>query len=99
MKLFWNHDNETDRFKDFYALGWCHSVQKSDRSGYWYHTGAATGASSVLLIQPTLKGKEEKTKLPKGICVCILVNVQEVYTNIVGVAAEIADIYNEDTGY
>lgn len=60
------------------------------RGGYWYHSGGAVGASSVLYIQPS---NGEAINGPRGICVAILVNIQSC--SVQKLAEELAEIYRE----
>lgn len=69
-----------------YGLGWA-VVPVNKKYGfcespYYYvsHTGGAIGASSVLLIAPKKVGAGE-TKLPQGIVVAVLANLQGVGLN------------------
>ncbi|CEF69266.1 Serine beta-lactamase-like protein LACTB, mitochondrial [Strongyloides ratti] len=88
----------------FYCLGWSHvpfkkcynSKDTFYRNGYWYHTGAAVGCSSILLIKPTTtkKRKYDNNDNPKGICVAILTNVQDCYNGITNLALDIAECFN-----
>uniref|UniRef100_A0A1I7X2U8 Protein kinase domain-containing protein n=1 Tax=Heterorhabditis bacteriophora TaxID=37862 RepID=A0A1I7X2U8_HETBA len=58
------------------ALGWMRvdgnavgGLQRTRPVGaFWYHTGAAVGASSVLLIQPCL---HQNPSFPRGVCVAM----------------------------
>ncbi|KAG8197639.1 hypothetical protein JTE90_001569 [Oedothorax gibbosus] len=70
-----------------YGMGWFVKAQKQEcqfcESNEFcvYHTGAAIGASSVLLILPKNISKDEYLKpelLPKGIAVTIICNMQSV---------------------
>jgi hypothetical protein len=58
-----------------------------------YHTGAAIGASSILLVKSDPHATPGASH-PQGICVAILVNLQSVDTQ--NLAREILDIF-EDT--
>jgi len=55
-----------------------------------FHTGAAVGASSALLIKP-LGDFQVDQPPPKGICVAILMNMQNV--GLAGVADDIAQLF------
>lgn len=79
-QLSWGGDNLG------YGLGWA-VVPVNKKYGfcesqYYYvsHTGGAIGASSVLLIAPKKVGAGE-TKLPQGIVVAVLANLQGVGLN------------------
>uniref|UniRef100_A0A0K0FU52 Serine beta-lactamase-like protein LACTB, mitochondrial (inferred by orthology to a human protein) n=1 Tax=Strongyloides venezuelensis TaxID=75913 RepID=A0A0K0FU52_STRVS len=88
----------------FYCLGWSHvPFEKNSchentfcKSGYWYHTGAAVGCSSVLLIKPTTtrNQKQEIYEYPQGICVAILTNVQDCYNGITNLALDVAESFS-----
>ncbi|XP_020776403.2 serine beta-lactamase-like protein LACTB, mitochondrial isoform X2 [Boleophthalmus pectinirostris] len=67
-----------------YAQGWL-VVEEEQKYGqcrkrrhYVSHTGAAVGASSVLLVLPAEK-LEQKKQLPQGVVVSIIMNMQFVY--------------------
>ena len=97
-----------------YAMGWC-SIPQHESKGpgrdirqYMSHTGAAVGASSVLLIMPrkdinnnsadpkdsVTNGLGESGKpCPKGVTVAVAVNMQGVGLN--KVAIKIAKIFDE----
>uniref|UniRef100_A0A0K0DU87 Beta-lactamase domain-containing protein n=1 Tax=Strongyloides stercoralis TaxID=6248 RepID=A0A0K0DU87_STRER len=87
----------------FYCLGWSHVPFKKSynshgtfyKNGYWYHTGAAVGCSSILLIKPTTKKsqKPSKNNNPKGICVAILTNIQDCHNGITDLALNIAECF------
>jgi hypothetical protein len=55
-----------------------------------FHTGAAVGASSALLIKPVPCQISDQPP-PQGICVAILMNMQNV--GLAGVADDIAEIF------
>uniref|UniRef100_A0A0N4Z4E5 Beta-lactamase domain-containing protein n=1 Tax=Parastrongyloides trichosuri TaxID=131310 RepID=A0A0N4Z4E5_PARTI len=86
----------------FYCLGWSHVPFKRYyhspdcfyKSGYWYHTGAAVGCSSVLLVKPSNSNSDINNEHPKGICVAILTNVQECYNGITDLALDIAEAFS-----
>lgn len=51
-----------------------------------YHTGAATGASSVLWVKPAPRQDPDR---PRGVCVAVLANCMDVYGDITELAASI----------
>ena len=78
-----------------YGLGWAvRKKQKTfgfclDQSHYVSHTGGAIGASSVLLVAP--QQVQENDKLPQGVVVAVICNLQEVGLN--KLAADVAAIF------
>ena len=81
-----------------YGLGW--AVRKRlknygycmDQTHYVSHTGGAIGASSVLLVAPSQPGPNfDNSKLPQGVVVAILCNMQGVGLNKLG--ADIAAVF------
>ena len=78
-----------------YGLGW--AVRKRlktfgyclDQPHYVSHTGGAIGASSVLLVAP--HQVQDQAKLPQGVVVAVLCNLQEVGLN--KLAADVASIF------
>jgi hypothetical protein len=56
-----------------------------------FHTGAAVGASSALLVKPVPRLISDQPP-PQGICVAILMNMQNV--GLAGVADDIAQIFD-----
>ncbi|ETN79914.1 hypothetical protein NECAME_09524 [Necator americanus] len=64
----------------------------SSLGGLWYHTGAAVGASSVLLIRPNTN-RSAQGNSPSGVCVAMLCNLQD--TSLLKLAKEIEDIFRE----
>ncbi|KAK6060430.1 hypothetical protein COOONC_01916 [Cooperia oncophora] len=77
------------------GLGWmripaaddyCGSEKASSLGGLWYHTGAAVGASSVLLIRPK-SSKLPNQEPPAGVCVVMLCNLQD--TSLLNLAKEV----------
>ena len=78
-----------------YGLGWAvRKKQKTfgfclDQSHYVSHTGGAIGASSVLLVAP--QQVQESDKLPQGVVVAVICNLQEVGLN--KLAADVAAIF------
>uniref|UniRef100_A0A915CJS5 Beta-lactamase-related domain-containing protein n=2 Tax=Parascaris univalens TaxID=6257 RepID=A0A915CJS5_PARUN len=94
LKIFWQ--GEVDGTHGFrYGLGWYKSEMKPvigggdgwTRHGFWLHTGAAIGASSILLVKPNFEG----THLD-GICIAILVNLHNC-GELTSLALEIAEIF------
>ncbi|KAI6192120.1 Beta-lactamase domain-containing protein [Aphelenchoides bicaudatus] len=79
-----------------YALGWsqwpvsCVNKQ-TNWNQIWYHTGAAVGASSILLIKSDRHLTNQT--YPQGICVAILVNMYGIDTR--SLAKEIVDIFEQ----
>jgi len=80
-----------------YGLGWAvvPPGQKKyafgrDQYQYIAHTGGAIGASSVLLIAPKKVGGGD-TRLPQGVVVAILTNMQEV--GLSKLAVDIAQVF------
>ncbi|XP_059475088.1 serine beta-lactamase-like protein LACTB, mitochondrial [Neocloeon triangulifer] len=61
------------------------------QSFHAFHTGAAVGASSALLIKPAEDKSDSQQPPPKGICVAILMNMQNV--GLAAVADDIAQIF------
>ncbi|CAB3406864.1 unnamed protein product [Caenorhabditis bovis] len=94
-KLLYPHMNLKDGVNA--GLGWFivdgHKIQTTRGSeslgGYFYHTGGAVGASSVLLVRP--RPNEANAKIPNGTCVAILCNLQE--TSVLSLAAEIEEVF------
>ncbi|GMR47725.1 hypothetical protein PMAYCL1PPCAC_17920, partial [Pristionchus mayeri] len=97
---FWKGEISIGRY-ELAALGWMRvsvpeggavggSMEANSRGGYWYHSGGAVGASSVLFIQPS-NGESENG--PRGVCVAILVNIQSV--SVQKLAEELAEIYRD----
>lgn len=85
-----------------YGQGWLVVEQQQKygqcrkRRHYVSHTGGAVGASSVLLVLPAekfelCKGKDEK--LPQGVVVTIITNMQSVGLNTT--ALEIAQLFDQ----
>ena len=68
-----------------YGLGWAVSQRKKnygfclDQQHYVTHTGGGIGASSVLLVAP--QAPQEGGRLPQGVVVAILCNMQGVGLN------------------
>ncbi|VDM49248.1 unnamed protein product, partial [Toxocara canis] len=96
IKTFWK--GEIDGKHGFrYGLGWYKSENNQvygggngwTRNGFWMHTGAAVGASSILLVKPSFNA----TGL-KGVCVAILVNLHDC-RQLTNLALEIAEIFSE----
>jgi serine beta-lactamase-like protein LACTB len=79
-----------------YTLGWCVwpseqvASEIKSKNQIWYHTGAGTGASSILLIKAHESAVTE-TNHPQGICVAVLVNMSGI--NACDLAREIVGIY------
>ncbi|KAF8370928.1 lact-9, partial [Pristionchus pacificus] len=97
---FWKGEISIGRY-ELSALGWMRvnvpeggsvggAIDARSRGGYWYHSGGAVGASSVLYIQPS---NGEAINGPRGICVAILVNIQSC--SVQKLAEELAEIYRE----
>uniref|UniRef100_A0A915D4Z2 Beta-lactamase-related domain-containing protein n=1 Tax=Ditylenchus dipsaci TaxID=166011 RepID=A0A915D4Z2_9BILA len=86
----------------YYGLGWVKveelnpvgGVSPSKTRGYWFHTGAAVGASSILLIKPTSKTAENG--FAEGVCVAILVNLQDAGSGKVTLALNIAEMFENE---
>ncbi|CAD6199483.1 unnamed protein product [Caenorhabditis auriculariae] len=80
------------------ALGWMivegkdlkSADDKRSTGGFFYHTGGAVGASSVLLVRPA---KETRKESPSGVCVAILCNLQE--TSVLSLAHQIEEIFRK----
>uniref|UniRef100_A0A0M3I589 Beta-lactamase domain-containing protein n=1 Tax=Ascaris lumbricoides TaxID=6252 RepID=A0A0M3I589_ASCLU len=94
LKIFWQ--GEIDGTHGFrYGLGWYKSEIKSiygggngwTRNGFWLHTGAAVGASSILFVKPNFEGTDLD-----GICIAILVNLHNC-GELINLALEIAEIF------
>ena len=109
MRTLWSPVPKTkcswDKDGGSYGMGWAVMPKISKyghgkrRDFYVSHTGGAIGASSVLLILPKSgcldDGVEDNKpeKLPQGIAVAIMVNMQGV--NLNPVALEIAKIFRK----
>ncbi|KAK6750832.1 hypothetical protein RB195_002664 [Necator americanus] len=86
--------------KTLAGLGWMRvngddfagGLNRSSLGGLWYHTGAAVGASSVLLIRPNTN-RSAQGNSPSGVCVAMLCNLQD--TSLLKLAKEIEDIFRE----
>ena len=82
-----------------YGLGWAVRKRKKnygycmDQSHYVSHTGGAIGASSVLLVAPAPPSTQpvDSSKLPQGVVVSVLCNLQEVGLN--KLAADVAAVF------
>ena len=82
-----------------YGLGWAVRKRKKnygyclDQSHYVSHTGGAIGASSVLLVAPAPASTQplDSAKLPQGVVVSVLCNLQEVGLN--KLAADVAGVF------
>ena len=82
-----------------YGLGWAVRKRKKnygycmDQSHYVSHTGGAIGASSVLLVAPAPASTQpvDSAKLPQGVVVSVLCNLQEVGLN--KLAADVAAVF------
>uniref|UniRef100_A0AC35UGE9 Beta-lactamase domain-containing protein n=1 Tax=Rhabditophanes sp. KR3021 TaxID=114890 RepID=A0AC35UGE9_9BILA len=89
--------NQTAKMDNFYCLGFVNypfngkysGEQSFKRSGYWYHTGAGSGACSILLIKPDENGNKEN-----DLVVALLVNLQDCSGSLTNLALEIAEIFN-----
>ncbi|CAD5205464.1 unnamed protein product [Bursaphelenchus okinawaensis] len=102
MDTFLNQDYKTSDYKDFYALGWSRKPETrvvdgttQYQTGYFYHTGAATGCSSLLFVKPLNNNQNSKNE-PNGICIVILANCQEVYDDIVKTGEELVSLFAEN---
>lgn len=77
-----------------YGMGWQTVQEKSPENfcrasrGRAYHTGAAVGASSILLILPQ---NQEGGSPPKGVVVALMTNMISV--NLSQAALEIAELF------
>uniref|UniRef100_A0A0R3S3C2 Beta-lactamase domain-containing protein n=1 Tax=Elaeophora elaphi TaxID=1147741 RepID=A0A0R3S3C2_9BILA len=100
MKIFWKGEI-SDHLGNMYALGWC-KIDGEDkkygglsdtwpRKGVFLHTGAAVGASSVLLIKP-----DHNFTGIDGTCVAILTNLHEC-GELTQLAMEIVEIFGSPT--
>ncbi|EFO20136.1 beta-lactamase [Loa loa] len=100
MKIFWKGEISNHR-GDVYALGW-YKIDGEDqkygglsdtwpRKGVFLHTGAAVGASSVLLIRP-----DHNFTGTDGICVAILTNLHEC-SELTQLAMDIVEIFDSAT--
>ena len=82
-----------------YGLGWAVRRRRKnygycmDQSHYVSHTGGAIGASSVLLVAPAPSAAHplDSSKLPQGVVVAVLCNLQEVGLN--KLAADVAGVF------
>lgn len=82
---------------DGYGMGWQVAPYRAEygttgggdvQSFHACHSGAAVGASSILFILPT---EDPSAPPPKGVCVALLTNMQNV--GLGGVADDIAHIF------
>uniref|UniRef100_A0A915Q7H8 Beta-lactamase-related domain-containing protein n=1 Tax=Setaria digitata TaxID=48799 RepID=A0A915Q7H8_9BILA len=100
MKTFWKGEI-SDHLGHTYALGW-YKIDGDDqkygglndtwiRKGVFLHTGAAVGASSVLLIKP-----DRNISGADGICVAILTNLHEC-DELTQLAMDIVEIFGSIT--
>lgn len=79
-----------------YGMGW-EAVQDKhlyefcrNSRHHAYHTGAAVGASSILLVLPQ---KEPSSAIPQGVVVALVTNMQGV--GLHKVALEIAELFEK----
>lgn len=97
LKTFWKGEISDQRGR-VYALGW-YKIDETDheygglsdvwtRKGILMHTGAAVGASSVLLLKPDSGGFDAN-----GICIAILTNLHEC-GELTHLACEVAEIFD-----
>lgn len=102
IEVLWSPSAEY--FDRKYGMGWAVIPEKQEcqfcakQSFCTYHTGAAVGASSVLLILPKhVEHKKvynfDQLSSPKGTVVVILMNLQNV--NLTDVAQKIAQIFDK----
>ncbi|VDK66946.1 unnamed protein product [Onchocerca ochengi] len=100
MKTFWKGEI-SDHRGHVYALGW-YKIDGYDqkygglsdawpRNGVFLHTGAAVGASSVLLIKP-----DHNFTGANGTCVAILTNLHQC-SELTQLAMEIVEIFDSAT--
>ncbi|VBB30839.1 unnamed protein product [Acanthocheilonema viteae] len=100
MKTFWKGEI-SDHRGNMYALGW-YKIDGEDqkygglsdtwsRKGVFLHTGAAVGASSVLLIKP-----DHNFTSTDGTCVAILTNLHEC-GELTQLAVEVVEIFGSAT--
>ncbi|VDK71555.1 unnamed protein product [Anisakis simplex] len=96
LKTFW--EGEVDGKHGFrYGLGWYKKPKTVEygggngctRNGFWMHTGAAVGASSVLVVKPNFNGSNTD-----GVCVAVLVNLHDC-KNVTHLALELAEIFEK----
>lgn len=99
IQQLWTPVNGTKR-KDWmdiaYGMGWqtvadrhLHPFCRKSRH-HAFHTGAAVGASSILLVLP----QEANGGLPQGVVVALMANMQGV--SMTKVALEIAELFEKD---
>ncbi|VDN30119.1 unnamed protein product, partial [Gongylonema pulchrum] len=97
LKTFWSGVISDQRGR-VYALGW-YKIDEADqeygglatawtRKGVFMHTGAAVGASSVLLLKPDRRGSNAD-----GTCIAVLTNLHEC-GELTQLAFEIAEIFD-----
>ena len=90
-RLSWGGDNLV------YGLGWAVRPRVKnygycmDQTHYVSHTGGAIGASSVLLVAPSSSVDTDQSRLPQGVVVTILCNLQSVGLN--KLAADVAAVF------
>ncbi|KAI1706290.1 beta-lactamase domain-containing protein [Ditylenchus destructor] len=86
-----------------YGLGWqkveavpqVGGTPENRAAGYIFHSGAAVGASSILLIKPISNAPKDSGKA-EGVCVAVLSNLQDSGHGIIALALELADIFKID---
>ena len=103
IKKLWSREIKSgDKTREEYGWGWVTLPTVAEaggagpnRSGVFFHTGGAVGASSVLLIRPTGESLKKSGKV-SGTCVAVLANKQDSGKGIVELALEISEIFSED---
>ncbi|KAE9553898.1 hypothetical protein FO519_002887 [Halicephalobus sp. NKZ332] len=101
MKKLWSREVKSgEKTREEYGWGWVTlpTIDEAggagpNRSGVYFHTGGAVGASSVLLLRPHGESLSGQGK-PKGTCVAILANKQDAGKGIVELALEISEIFS-----
>ncbi|KAK7096086.1 hypothetical protein V1264_005430 [Littorina saxatilis] len=106
MQQIWQPVEKTQHSKDnLYAMGWEVMPEKRkfgfgrSQPFYVYHTGAAIGASSVLLILPTSnsgevgKGDDSVVTPLKGVTVAIITNLIKV--SLTKTALNVAKVFDQ----
>uniref|UniRef100_A0A914VYR3 Beta-lactamase-related domain-containing protein n=1 Tax=Plectus sambesii TaxID=2011161 RepID=A0A914VYR3_9BILA len=98
VRHFWTPALDKERG---YGLGWVAEPRSEingpksrpwNRTNFFYHTGGAVGATSILLIKPN-DGKEADGH-PSGVCVSILINIQNASHGLLPLAQNIAQAFD-----
>ena len=103
IKKLWSREIKSgEKTREEYGWGWVTlpfiaeaGGAGPNRSGVFFHTGGAVGASSVLLIRPAGEDLRKNGKV-SGTCVAVLANKQDAGKGIVELALEISEIFSDD---